>query len=212
MKHTLPRDLVARLTWKGYGDLDLIVDEPLGATASYATPRTVFGGALVKNGLGKSPEEVYVCPRGFDGVYKFKLDKVADDPKEPIKEAKLEIIVHEGAANEQRIVKEIDPMKLEPIIIKLEGGRRKTVLPFVGQPTAEDLVKWTKPRPKVAAKPADSAPVVRTRTGSPGSRSPQSEPKRRGSESGRTDRPGTRRMANPPLLLLSNRLRSASNQ
>jgi hypothetical protein len=37
------RDVVVKLRWKGIADLDLTVEEPLGATASYETPRTVFG-------------------------------------------------------------------------------------------------------------------------------------------------------------------------
>src|SRR5207237_2619782 len=44
------RDLVLRLTWDGDADYDLAVEEPLGATASYQTPRTVFGGSVIKNG------------------------------------------------------------------------------------------------------------------------------------------------------------------
>ena len=56
------RDVHARLTWVGEADLDLSVREPLGATAKFQTPRTVFGGSIIKNGYGNHPEEVYVCP------------------------------------------------------------------------------------------------------------------------------------------------------
>src|SRR5262249_43490408 len=63
------RDLFVRLTWLGDADFDLAVDEPLGATARFNTPRTVFGGSIIQNGYGAHPTEVYVCPRGFDGEY-----------------------------------------------------------------------------------------------------------------------------------------------
>ena len=74
------RDLFIRLTWTGDADFDLAVDEPLGATATYLTPRTVFGGSIVKNGYGRHPEEVYVCPRGFDGDYTIKVETIYNNP------------------------------------------------------------------------------------------------------------------------------------
>ena len=42
-------------------------------TANYEIPRTVFGGALIKNGYGSHPEEIYVCPRGFNGKYTIRV-------------------------------------------------------------------------------------------------------------------------------------------
>lgn len=59
---SLARDLFVRLTWDGYADFDVVVDEPLGATASFDTPRTVFGGSVIKNGYGSHPDDIYVCP------------------------------------------------------------------------------------------------------------------------------------------------------
>ncbi|RUL88941.1 hypothetical protein [Tautonia sociabilis] len=126
-----PRDLYARLTWDGFGDLDLAVDEPLGATAEYATPRTVFGGALVKNGRGSDAEEIYVCPRGFDGSYTFRVKPIVSDPDRPITSATLEVITHEGSDSEQVQTFAIDPGSPEPVTVTLEGGRRREVLPFV---------------------------------------------------------------------------------
>ena len=59
------RDVFIRLIWDGHADFDLAVEEPLGVTASYQIPRTVFGGSVIKNGYGSHPEEVYVCPQGL---------------------------------------------------------------------------------------------------------------------------------------------------
>ena len=36
---SLARDVFVRLSWDGDADFDLLVDEPLGATACYQTPR-----------------------------------------------------------------------------------------------------------------------------------------------------------------------------
>ena len=43
-------------------------------------PRTVFGGALIKNGYGIHPEEIYVCPRGFNGKYTIRVSNIWADP------------------------------------------------------------------------------------------------------------------------------------
>ncbi|MEW4567668.1 hypothetical protein AB1L88_07335 [Tautonia sp. JC769] len=126
-----PRDLYARLTWNGFGDLDLLVEEPLGATARLSTPRTVFGGALIKNGRGSDAEEVYVCPRGFDGTYRFRIEEIVSDPDEPITAATLEVITHEGGAEERVQTFAIDPRAPKPVEVTLEGGRRTEVLPYV---------------------------------------------------------------------------------
>src|SRR5439155_22110354 len=96
------RDLFLRLSWTGDADLDLYVAEPLGATACYATPRTVFGGSVVQNGYGKHPEEVYVCPRGFDGDYSIKIETAYNNPDKPATQAILEVITHEGTPQESK--------------------------------------------------------------------------------------------------------------
>src|SRR5262249_4335360 len=80
-----------RLSWEGTDDLDLLVEEPLGATAQlFKSPRTIFGGAIVTNGYGNHPEEIYTCPRGFDGTYTVRVDKVFQPTDNPAKTAQLE--------------------------------------------------------------------------------------------------------------------------
>ncbi len=126
------RDLFIRLNWDGQADFDLSVEEPLGATASYLIPRTVFGGSVIKSGYGAHPEEVYVCPRGFDGDYTVKIENVFIDPSKPTTHLTLETIVHEGTAKEKKTVYNLVPDQLKkPIVIHLTDGRRKTVLPYV---------------------------------------------------------------------------------
>ncbi len=93
---SLARDLFVRLRWDGDADFDLLVDEPLGATASYQNPRTVFGGAMLKNGYGSHPEEVYVCPRGFNGDYTVRVSTIYTNPDKPVTRLTLETITHEG--------------------------------------------------------------------------------------------------------------------
>jgi hypothetical protein len=126
------RDVFVRLTWDGDADFDLVVDEPLGATASYQTPRTVFGGSVIKNGYGTHPEEVYVCPRAFDGDYAVRVSSIWTNPAKPVTRLTLESFTHEGTAQEKKQVFELSPDKPnKPIVVHVSGGRRKTVLPYV---------------------------------------------------------------------------------
>jgi hypothetical protein len=126
------RDVFVRLSWDGDADFDLNVDEPLGATANYQTPRTVFGGSIVKNGYHNNPEEVYVCPRGFDGDYIIRVTTIYANEIKPVTRLTLETIVHEGTDSEKKETRNLNPDKSNsPIVVHLTGGRRKKVLPFV---------------------------------------------------------------------------------
>jgi hypothetical protein len=148
------RDVYMKLTWKGEADVDLLVAEPLGATAKFANPRTVFGGALIKNGYGNHPEEVYVCPRAFEGDYAIVVEKIVDwDPEKPVLEATLEVILHEGTAEEKRSTYKIDLAKPKPIVVHLDKGRRKNVLPLIVNPPPA-IVEKPKDAAKALAKPA----------------------------------------------------------
>ncbi|WP_165247820.1 hypothetical protein [Paludisphaera soli] len=127
------RDVYIRLTWDGEADFDLVVEEPLGATVSYSMPRSVFGGALIKNGLGSRPEEIYVCPRGFDGAYTVRIMPIATDPAKPTTRLTLETITHEGDAAEEKKTVTLAPNdpQAKPVVVILKGGRRTKALPFV---------------------------------------------------------------------------------
>jgi hypothetical protein len=165
------RDLFVRLTWDGDADFDLAVKEPLGATASYQTPRTVFGGSVIKNGYGQHPEEVYVCPRAFAGDYEIRIDTIYNDPTKPVTRLTLETITHEGTDREQKQVWNLAPDRLsKPIVVKLSGGRRKTVLPYV-DPAAE-LAK-EQARVKKGSRTGKAGPPRREK---PGTKAPLKPP------------------------------------
>lgn len=151
------RDLFVRLTWSGDADLDLVVDEPLGATARYSTPRTVFGGSIIKNGYGTHPEEVYVCPRAFDGNYAIRVETVYNNPEKPALQATLEIITHEGTPKERKETKTITLGKAPEMVgVPLKDGRRKVALPFLS-PAAilppPSVATGTKPKSPTASGP-----------------------------------------------------------
>jgi hypothetical protein len=156
------RDVFVRLSWVGDADLDLAVDEPLGATARVRTPRTVFGGAIVKNGYGSHPEEVYVCPRGFDGEYTVHVETIWNNPDKPALQATLEIITHEGTPQEH---KETKTIKLgdkapEPVTFTLKDGRRKKAMPYV-VPSAAVPLATPRARGQAAPRPGDPKPNAR---------------------------------------------------
>ncbi len=155
------RDVYVSLKWEGEADIDLAVEEPLGATAQFKTPRTVFGGAILKNGYGKHPEEVYSCPRGFDGDYTIRVDTIFNDEAKPVKEATLTVITHEGGADEKRRETKVNLEKPTPVVVHLSGGRRKEVLPFIAPPEPPSLVvkdpNASKPKPTAPAQPGKPA-------------------------------------------------------
>ncbi len=144
----LGRDLLIRLTWEGNAGLDLLVDEPLGATASHNTPRTVFGGALIQEGRGKDRTDVYVCPRAFPGDYTIRVQSLYQDPTKPVTSARLEIITRDGLPESKADRRTIDLKapapssavttksalpalpRSTPVVVHLESGRRKVVLPY----------------------------------------------------------------------------------
>lgn len=146
------RDLFFRLSWDGDADYDLLVDEPLGATASFNTPRTVFGGSIIKNGYGSHPEEIYVCPRGFDGDYRIRVSTIYTNPDKPVTRLTLEAITHEGTTAEKKQTINLSPDKAKPpLVVHLTGGRRKKVLPFVD--AAAELQKAVAPAMKPGKAP-----------------------------------------------------------
>ena len=158
------RDVYIRLSWDGDADFDLAVKEPLGVTASYQIPRTVFGGSVIKNGYGTHPEEVYVCPRAFDGDYEIRINTIYTNPSKPVTRLTLETITHEGTGHEQKQVSHLAPDRLyKPTVVHLSGGRRKAVLPYI-DPAAElakgqaQIKKKPKVRKAAPGRPAGAAP------------------------------------------------------
>ncbi len=161
------RDVFIRLTWDGQADFDVTVEEPLGATASYLIPRTVFGGSMLKNGYGAHPEEVYSCPRGFDGDYTVRINTIWVDPSKPVTRLTLETIAHEGTAKEQKTISNLVPDKLnKPFVVHLsEGRRRKTVLPYIDILAGRIVDRRLRAQLKKSSKTRKSAKSTRRSTG-----------------------------------------------
>ncbi|MGC8642902.1 MAG: tetratricopeptide repeat protein [Isosphaeraceae bacterium] len=161
------RDVFIRLRWDGDADFDLIVQEPLGAQAQFTTPRTVFGGSIIKNGYGKNPEEIYVCPRGFDGEYTVRVDTIYSSSENPPTKLTLETITHEGTPQEEKQTHTLSPNAStnKPVVVTLKHGRRKTVLPFLSPAAIMESMTAT-PAP---AKPKSKSAGPARATGASGS-------------------------------------------
>ncbi len=167
------RDLFIRLTWLGDAGLDLVVNEPLGATSKAILPRTAFGGSVLRDGYGKHAEEVYVCPRAFDGVYTIRVETTYNNPEKPALSATLEIITHEGTPEEHtetRTIKLGGKAGPEPVKITLKGGRRKQVLPLLlptspsAPPSAPAVVARPSEKGQKAAETSSPRPSVPAQT------------------------------------------------
>jgi len=169
------RDVYIRLSWDGSADYDLVVQEPLGATVTYQMPRSVFGGALIQNGYGSRPEDVYVCPRGFDGDYTVRINMIYNDPKKPATRLSLETITHEGTPEEHREAVSLipDDSQAKPVVVHLKGGRRTKVLPFVSpmavrQSVEDALGKKLDSGKSTSPKPEQAPGLGRSKTGDQG--------------------------------------------
>ncbi len=159
LEESLARDLVVRLTWDGFADYDLSVDELNVLTAGFELPRTVFGGAMIKNGYGTHPEEIYVCPRAFSGKYTIRVSNIWSDPMQPVTRLTLEVISHEGTSHQTKETRSLKPAaENPPTVVTLTDGRRKKALPYVDPAAAVmgaaiDALKTTK-RGQKAQSPA----------------------------------------------------------
>ncbi len=120
------RDLALRLTWSGDGDLDLIVEEPLGTVCSFQNPHSRGGGALLHDGYGpnqKNCYEHYVCVFGVAGDYRIRIRHVAGNIVG--KRAKLTIIRYQGSPNEESRTYRISISKKDKVVrLSLNQGRR----------------------------------------------------------------------------------------
>ena len=172
------RDVFIRLSWIGDADLDLAVTDPLGMVAKHDSPGTVAGGVIAQDGRGRvRTEEIYVCPRSFDGEYSVLVVPIYTDPVRPITRATLEIITHEGAKDERRVPYSIRlDRPIKPITFSLKGGRRTQALPYaVKPPIGANVTDKTKDKPKTAApKTAKPSSPAAKKPSSPAAKKPSS--------------------------------------
>ena len=118
------RDLVLRLTWSGNGDLDLVVEEPLGTVCSSANPWSRGGGVLLHDGYGpdqKNCYEEYVCAYGIPGDYRVRITHVSGSIVGS--RAKLTIVRYRGTPLEE--VKTVSVPLGKRVKLTLHHGRRK---------------------------------------------------------------------------------------
>ena len=133
MSEARKRDLILQLTWSGDGDLDLIVEEPLGTICSFANPESRGGGVLTHDGYGPNPKncyEEYVCAFGLPGTYRAKIKHVSGNIVG--KRAQLTIIRYQGTPDELVRTHTLTLGKKDKVVrMSLNEGRRKklAVLP-----------------------------------------------------------------------------------
>lgn len=154
LKEAERRDLVIRLSWKGDADLDLIVREPDGGTCRMMLPVTIMGGSIVLNGYGKNPEDLYVCPRAFNGDYSVTVDVIYNNPDDPARDITIEAVFQEGTRYEHEESHAVTLGKgAKPVVFSVKEGHRKEVLPYKG--ILADLTRAAEAQAKVRQLPAD---------------------------------------------------------
>ena len=130
LNKALARDCIARITWTGDADLDLLVEEPGGTICSLRNLRTVSGGVMLGDttsslkGTGVDGfSEVYVCPKGFTGEYRMMIRKVWGE----ITTGKVTVDVYTnyGSENQKHMRKQVDMGASATVVtFELSDGRR----------------------------------------------------------------------------------------
>ncbi len=130
LDQSLIRDIVVVVSWTGEADIDLSVEEPGGTICSAQNRRTIGGGVLLGEGSRRldkktsvSASESYVCPTGYDGVYRALIKRAWG--KLTTGKVTIDIYTHYLSKFESRIHKQI-PLKDDEalIVFDLKGGRR----------------------------------------------------------------------------------------
>lgn len=145
LDQSLIRDIVVIISWTGDADLDLELEEPSGTICSARNRRTPSGGVLLGDNsrrLDKKSNvmasESYVCPQGFDGVYRALVRRVWG--KLATGKVSVDIYTHYLSKYESHIKKQIALTDDEALIIfDLKGGRRKE--PLAKQQLANAVAK-----------------------------------------------------------------------
>jgi hypothetical protein len=82
LQEAVVRDCVVQVSWTGNADIDVSVEEPSGTICSVAEPRTSGGGVRlgdsfsISGDANQAASEIYVCPKGFAGRYRVRIDRV----------------------------------------------------------------------------------------------------------------------------------------
>jgi hypothetical protein len=124
------RDCVLVVTWTGDGDVDVLVEEPAGTVCSLRNRRTSSGGVLLGDCRSQAGQEhsgakseVYVCPKGFSGMYKALVRRVWGEIT--ANRVKVDVFTHFQSGSQVRVTKTIVLDKDQAALqFELADGRR----------------------------------------------------------------------------------------
>jgi hypothetical protein len=123
------RDCIVRVSWTGDADIDLLVEEPSGTVCSLENRRSAGGGLLVADGTaaghdsGETHQEVYVCPKGFNGEYRLLVRRVWGEVSAG--HVTIEILTDAGRPT-QRVIRQQIPLAEKDALVTFDvrSGQR----------------------------------------------------------------------------------------
>jgi hypothetical protein len=148
------RDVVVNLTWEagrsGAADLELRVKEPCDSVCSSELRQSPGGGTWTgnlvpvsnKGGLQvkvdeslKKPFASYAAAQAFPGEYQITVRRIWGEPLGG--RARLEIILNQGTAEEEHILKTVQIVNQTTVKVTLKRGRRTQVAPAAPDATVK---------------------------------------------------------------------------
>jgi tetratricopeptide (TPR) repeat protein len=132
------RDLIITLSYDiglEPAELEMLVKEPCGSTASTEQPQTTGGGTLLTTGLlDQKPSATYAAAEAFSGDYEVTVRRLWGQPLG--NRARLEITQYKGTPRETRRLEIVRLDQGHTFKVSLQEGRR-TELANVPPPAAQ---------------------------------------------------------------------------
>jgi hypothetical protein len=151
LQDTRRRDLEITLLWQNDAtpaDLELLVEEPTGSLCSWRNRQTVGGGLLLGGAIGEK-KETYIAAESFTGTYRVRVERMFGHPLGD--KAQLRIVRHKGTPQEHEeivtvaVPRGVSDTTKDPLLVKLDGGRRTHVAEVPTLAAAERLSTAVRP-------------------------------------------------------------------
>jgi hypothetical protein len=129
VERAIARDCSVTVSWTGYADVDVMVEEPSGTVCSLRNLRTTSGGVLLGDTVSASDKssgevsETYVCPEGFSGRYRMLVRRIWGDVTAG--KVTVDVYINQHTPQEKHIRQQIPLSDKDALVVfDVDDGRR----------------------------------------------------------------------------------------